>query len=97
MGLFDKWVRAEDDGQAIACVNTWFNGAAIYVNGVEVARSMETLALDEARPFVEAVVEGPNGALHIEMHILSILFTQIELRVNNRHVAGHRLVKEDVG
>lgn len=94
MGLFDKWVSAEVDGRAIAGVNTWFNGAAIFVDGVEVARSMKKLALDEARPFVQARVEGPDGDLHIELHILSILFTQVELRVNGRHVAGHHLVKE---
>ncbi len=95
MGLFDKWVRAEVDGHAVAGLNTWFNGAAIFVDGVEVARAQGLLALDEAQPFVEVWVKGPQGEMHIELHILSVLFTQLELRVNGRHVAGDRLVKED--
>ncbi len=90
MALFDKWVRVEVEGRRIECLNTWFNGAAIFVDGVEVARNMGKLALDEAHPFVDAQVDD----LHIEMHILSILFTQIEVRVNGRHVAGDQLVKE---
>jgi hypothetical protein len=94
MGLTDKWVRAEVGGREIACVNTWFNGAAIFVDGVEVARSMEKLALDEERPFLAVDVEAEDGPMRIEMHILAIFFTQIELRVDGRHVAGARLVKE---
>ncbi|MEX3014844.1 hypothetical protein [Gymnodinialimonas hymeniacidonis] len=90
MALFDKWVRAEVQGRRVECLNTWFNGAAIFVDGVEVARNMGKLALDETQPFVEAQVDD----LHIEMHILSILFTQIEVRVNGQYVAGDRLIKE---
>jgi len=96
MGLFDKKVRAQVDGRSIEAVNNWFTGAAISVDGVEIARNREKLALDEARPFVQAHAEGDNGPMQIDMHILSIIFTQIELRVNGRHVAGARLIKEDV-
>lgn len=94
MNPFVRRIAAEVEGLHIEVVNHWFKGCALLVDGVEVARSDEKLALTEERPLIETTIEGPSGPLHLDVRMLAIFYTQIELRVNGRHVAGNRLVKE---
>jgi hypothetical protein len=94
MNPFVRRVSAEVDGLAVDVINHWFKGCVLLVNGVEVGRSDDQLALDETRPLIEATVDAPSGPLHLDVRMMAVLFVQIELRANGRYVAGSRLVKE---
>lgn len=87
-------VSAEVQGVRVEVVNHWFKGCVLLVDGEEVARNDDRFALTEEVPLIEVTIEGPSGPLHLDVRMLAIFFTQIELRANGRHVAGSRLVKE---
>lgn len=91
---FVRRVTTEVEGLHIEVANHWFKGCVLLVNGVEVGRSDERLALDETTPLIEATVEGPNGPMHLDVRMMAVFYVQIELRVNGAFVAGSRLVKE---
>lgn len=95
MKLFERRIKAEVDGRQIEVVNHWFKGCAILVDGVEVARTDQMLAIDENTPLLEVSIDGQAGPLHLDVRMLAVLYVQMELRVNGHHVTGSRLVKED--
>lgn len=95
MNPFVRRVEAEVDGLKIEVVNHWHKGCAVLVDGIEVARNDAKLALRDEVPFIEVTVTTPSGPLHLDVHVLAVFFTQIEVRANGRYLAGSRLVKED--
>lgn len=94
MNPFVRRVSASVDGLTVDVVNHWFKGCVLLVDGHEVARNDDKLALTPEHPLIEVTVDAPSGPLHLDVRMLAVFFTQIELRANGRYLAGSRLVKE---
>lgn len=94
MNPFVRRVSAAVDGLTIDVVNHWFKGCVLLVDGHEVSRNDDKLALMPEHPLIEVTVDARSGPLHLDVRMLAVFFTQIELRANERYLAGSRLVKE---
>jgi len=94
---FTRSLRAEVAGHDIEVVNHWFKGCAIFVDGRERARRKDQLALQPGDPFISCTIESETGPVRLDVHILAVLFVELELRANGMHVAGANLVMRSEG
>jgi hypothetical protein len=86
-----EWISYYE-GNEIRVVNTWFQGAKLFING-EVRDEVKNLfSLDSKRPLLSARIEGnqPTSPL-VEVYMKAIFTVRVKIHVNGRFFSGEKI------
>jgi len=83
-----KIVNTEQNGIKIQVVNTWFNGARLYVNGECVDKNGQLFSTSKDLTFLEHKLLADGNEYHITVYCVAWFYTKLKICINGVFVAG---------
>ena len=90
------WV-VQHAGHEIRVINTWFQGAKLYVDDVCVCENRGLISLTTARPLLSAPLQVAGKGCTLDVFIVSIFTTKAAVFVDGQQVGGDVIhIDEDI-
>lgn len=84
-----EWI-AVHDGHEIRVVNTWFQGARLYVDGQLCSENTDLFSISNRTPILATTISTCEGrSARLEVFIVAILTTKARICVNGRQIGGN--------
>ncbi|MFZ5844106.1 MAG: hypothetical protein ACOY3E_14555 [Pseudomonadota bacterium] len=85
-----EWL-AEVDGHEIRLINTWTNGAYLYIDGLLRDTNHDLFAVRRSRLMSARMIRGDDSSPLVEVFVQALFTVKAQIKVNGRHVAGDRM------